>query len=296
MIATNKKILVTGAIFVDIIVGLTRLPKTGEDITGQMKSVKVGGSAYNVQSAIAYLKGNSDLFAPIGKGPYADIIRHEFKRRNFTQSLIDERADNGWDISFIEKDGERTFLTVQGIEQMYQRRWFSQVNLHDYDYIYVSGYELENDQSAIILLDELGKRKRDAKVLFDASPRLAYISESLIKRLLRPGTIVHCNEAEANILAHTTDSYALAAKKIFDMTQEPVVITLGSAGTFFLTYNDQALIPAEHIPIINTIGAGDSHCGAFLAGLSSGMSIRESIKQANHVSALVVNQESGALE
>lgn len=291
-----KRILVTGAAYVDVIVGLQQLPKTGEDVTGQMRSVKVGGSAYNVQSAIEYLHGSSDLFAPIGKGNYADIVMKEFDRRHFRDLLHDDRADNGWDISFVEQDGERTFLTIQGIEQLWKDQWFDQIDLKRYGYIYVSGYELEDQIAADVLFRAFGQRRPGAKVLFDTSPRLKFLSPTTLQRLIQPGTIVHCNQDEIKVLADCDESYPIAAQKLYQQTHEPVLITLGSAGTYFVSEDDHGLVPGEKVSVKDTIGAGDSHCGAFLDGMARGLSVRQSIEQANHISALVVQQEGGALE
>ena len=40
-------------------------------------------------------------------------------------------------------DGERTFITMPGLELSMKEKWFEHIKINNYDYIYVSGYELE---------------------------------------------------------------------------------------------------------------------------------------------------------
>ena len=47
--------------------------------------------------------------------------------------------------------------------------------------------------------------------------------------------------------------------------------------------------------MVDTIGAGDSHAGATLLGLSRGLSLRSSLALANRVSAAVVATDGATL-
>jgi len=44
-----------------------------------------------------------------------------------------------------------------------------------------------------------------------------------------------------------------------------VLVTLGAEGTWVVTADGEQLVPAERIEVADTIGAGDSFCGGFLA-------------------------------
>ena len=48
--------------------------------------------------------------------------------------------------------------------------------------------------------------------------------------------------------------------------------------------------------VVDTIGAGDSHIGAIMAGLSKGLSFDEAIKLANKVAAQVVSVQGAVIE
>lgn len=290
-----KKILVLGAIYVDVIVNVNELPLSGEDVTGNLRTTTLGGSAYNAQCAIQYSGGQSDLFAPVGQGIYSDIIQKEFNERHIEIMVKDDSKDNGWVLSMIEKNGQRTFLTIHGVEQSWKESWLGNIDLSEYGYFYISGYQLENDQISFMLINHIKNKHIGAKVLFDASPRVKYLSKETLSRILVPGTIVHCNEEEAKVLVHKNVSYQEAARILFDKTGEPVVITLGNKGVYCFDGKNNIDVCGEKVVVVNTLGAGDSHCGTFLVGLQRGMGLYDSLSLANHVSAKVVSQLSGAI-
>lgn len=113
-----SKTLVIGAAFVDVLMDVPKLPTTGEDISGHLRANIVGGSAFNVYGAIKYTGQDADLFVPVGEGQYADLVSEDMAKMGIQPHLKVNGADNGWDISFVEPDGERSFLTVNGIEQL----------------------------------------------------------------------------------------------------------------------------------------------------------------------------------
>ena len=74
------------------------------------------------------------------------------------------------------------------------------------------------------------------------------------------------------------------------------MLTLGAQGTCLFDDQGERIIPAEKVNVVNTIGAGDTHCGGVLAGLALGQSIDEAVQLGNHLAALVVQQVAGRLD
>ncbi|NLR10636.1 MULTISPECIES: PfkB family carbohydrate kinase [Lactobacillaceae] len=290
-----SKALVLGAAFVDVVINVPRLPFSGGDVTGELKSYHVGGSAFNVYGAIRHSSQAAKLFVPVGVGQYADRVRKHLLDKKIPLSLPVSGADNGWDLSLVEPDGERSFLTIDGIEQQWDSSWFDRINMSDYHYIYVSGYELENSQSAQVILNALNHKSENTYVLFDTSPRIGQISAHVLKQILTDHVIVHCNADEVNQVMPEGESLTAKAQRIYSLTHSPVIVTLGGQGTYYYDGQVEETISAEKVTVINTIGAGDTHCGGIIAGLMAGMSLRKSLEQANRLSAQVVQQESGSL-
>lgn len=291
-----KKALIIGAAFVDMLMNVPHLPKKGEDVTGKLQSQVIGGSAFNVYGAVKYAGQYADLFVPIGKGIYADLVKRAFYNNQIRTILQSTKADNGWDISFVEPDGERTFLTVQGIEQLWETDWFKRVDIKDYDYFYLSGYEMEDPKSAEVILTALKSRRPDAILLFDASPRISNISIKIIKALLTKNTMIHCNKDEINYLMPVGVDLAGQASRIYQKTNVPVIVTLGRQGSYYFNGTHSKVIPGMTIThLVNTVGAGDTHCGAIIAALMRGSNIRDAVVFANRLASMVVEQDSGSL-
>src|SRR5699024_11031782 len=118
------------------------------------------------------------------------------------------------------------------IENNWQEDWFKQIKLHDYDYIYLSGYSFEGN-SAKVLLHQLQSKREDADIIFDPSPRVSEMNKEHLSELLELGTILHCNRDELLALSEQ-DDVETAAKTIHQKTKKPVVVTLGSEGTLFV--------------------------------------------------------------
>lgn len=289
----NKQTLIIGAAVLDILVKVDSLPRTGEDATGDLQKVAVGGCAYNVSRVMNALGCGHLLLAPVGKGLHAKIIKADFARHGIEKTIEEDSGDNGWDISFIEKSGERTFLTIPGIEKRWKASWFDLIDIGNYDFFYVSGYELEGDSGPVIL-DALKKRKPGSMLLFDASPRVSYIGRELLDEIVVPGTLIHCNRDEMKALAPSADSVEHAAETLYARTHDPVVITLGEAGCYFRDNKDKGFVPGNKVDVADTIGAGDAHCAGLICALSAGRNIREAARFANGVAAKVAGKHGGA--
>ncbi|NOU70342.1 ribokinase [Paenibacillus sp. LMG 31458] len=290
----SGNILVIGAAVVDVIIQLDKLPHTAEDVVAEHKETVVGGCAYNVSNILKQLRVNHGLFAPVGKGAYADVVRGQLHHDGIALMLEDASGDNGWNLSIVEHDGERTFITIPGIESRWERRWFEHIELCAYDYIYVSGYELEGHSGAVIL-DALSERKATGKIVFDPGPRGAFLEPQIVERILSMGTIVHANKSEITALMGEADAHE-AAQKLTRRTNEPVIVTLGGDGTLFCSSEDSGLVETEIVKVVDTIGAGDAHTGAFIAGLARGYSLRHACELGNVIAGKVVQQHGGRLQ
>lgn len=292
----NKKSLIIGAAFVDVIMDVPNMPTSGGDVTANFKSNDVGGCAFNVYGAIKHSLGNgsADLFVPVGNGQYAQIVQKVMEKRSIPVLLRDQGKDNGWDLCLIEPSGERTFITVPGIEQCWKDEWFDKIDLDDYDYFYLSGYEMEDDQAAKVILSNLSKRNKGSYLLFDASPRISYISRNILSKILKANTMVNANQDEIGYLSNK-DTLEEQSADIYNKTHAPVMITLGAKGTHLYDKHGGRLIPGEKVKVVNTIGAGDTHCGGVIAGLQKEMSIDEAVSLSNALSAKVIQQEAGSL-
>lgn len=287
-----KKNLIIGAAMLDIVMQMERLPRTGEDVYAMSQDMTVGGCAYNVADIQKHFQVPYTLFAPVGTGIYADIIRKKLEETGHESPIHSKVRDNGYCLCMVEADGERTFLTLPGIECRFEKEWFAQVDPKEYDSVYVCGYEIEGDGGEAII--EFLEENKHLHVYYAPGPRICQIKKERHERILKLHPVLHLNEGEALQFTGEED-YENAAEQLFGKCGNAVIITLGEKGCYLYQSGVGELIPSQKAQVVDTIGAGDTHIGAFIALRSKGKDCREAVALANRVSAMVVGVQGPTL-
>lgn len=289
-----KRILVLGSAVIDVIIDIERLPKAGEDIPDIQKGMIVGGCAFNVSKILDGLHMPHDLCVPVGQGMYANRIRQALRQGGHDVLIEDDRCDNGYSLSLVEKDGERTFISIDGIETKWQDAWLVNLDATRYDYVYASGYGFQDgNTSGDVIMRFLHRKKPDCRLVLDPGPRL--LGKQFEEDLLQMGTILEMNQAEAKAMGQSED-VRQAARNLQKRTGQPVIVTMGKAGTLCCTSEEETTVPAVPVKAIDTIGAGDSHTAGFLAALAQGKTLIEACVEANRVAARVVQHVGCSLQ
>ncbi len=279
-----KKCLVIGAAMLDIVMEIEELPKKGADVYASTQEMAVGGCAYNVADIMKHLDVPHTLFAPLGTGPYADIITEKLKLTSHETPIKSEEGDNGYCLCLVEADGERTFITLPGVEVAFQKEWFSMLDASEYDSVYVSGYEMENDEAIIEFLEQ----NPHLEVYYAPGPRITYIRKEQQERIYKLNPVVHLNEEEALSVTETTDLLE-AVKCIYDKTCNDIVVTLGAKGVILFNGEEIIEIPSVETRVVDTIGAGDSHIATYISAIKTGKSKKNALAFANQVASIIVN-------
>ena len=101
------------------------------------------------------------------------------------------------------------------------------------------------------------------------------------------------NEQEA-LAATGAPDWRRAAQALAQKTGREVLVTLGSRGAYVERGAGSFFKKASPAVVVDTIGAGDGHMGAWMAGLLQGMEMEQAVEQANRYAAAVVSQ-AGAM-
>lgn len=287
-----KRLLFIGSTVADVMIRTPRLPLTGEDVHIASQQVSLGGCAYNAYHT-AHLTGLAacTLFSPVGSGIWGEWVRHALRQRRVSTAVPPVDAPNGCCYCLVEPDGERTFLCEHGAEYRFQPEWFD--DLHEvYDGVYVCGLEIE-EPTGHVILDWLEKHP-PRRLYFAPGPRILHIPPEKMARLMVLGAVFHLNEAE---ICHFTrqDDASRAAAMVQELTGSDVIVTLGERGALIRQGSEDACVPGYPAKVVDTIGAGDAHIGAVMAGEASGLSLREAVRRANLISAAVVSQPGAEL-
>lgn len=288
-----KKALIIGSTVVDVIVNLVdSLPTTGEDVHVRSQHMSLGGCAYNVSDSVRHFQVPYILFSPVGTGVYGYFVREELKKKGITSPIPSPDMDNGCCYCFVEKSGERTFISYHGAEYLFQKDWFDLIDTEEIDSVYICGLEIEEVTGSNIV--EFLEKNPELTVFFAPGPRLTVIDPALVNRIYNLSPILHLNETEA-LEVSQKPSVSEAGAYLYNKTHNTVIITLGEKGCYYFDGTTEEIIPPVPTTQADTIGAGDSHIGSVIACLKKGDNLHDAIAKANRVSSAVVATPSAIL-
>ena len=291
-----KRLLIIGSTCVDVILRLDHLPTTGEDMH-PVQRFAMGGCAFNVAQVPKAYNVDLRFVTPIGDhGVFSDFVRAHLSNAGFRGPITVPDSENGCCYCLVERSGERTFLSVHGVEYSFHAAYMDTFAGEHFDYTYICGLEVEEKTGGELVAWLEAHPDIAGTVVYAPGPRGIEVDADRTERILAMHPILHLNEQEAQALAGTeTDSVLAAAQTLHAKTQNMVIVTRGADGVLWISA-DGSVHSAPSVPatIVDTIGAGDSHCGAVLTGLTLGWTEEDTMRFANQVASEVVAQEGGA--
>ncbi|MGO4744153.1 PfkB family carbohydrate kinase [Serratia quinivorans] len=284
-------VMVIGAAVMDMVVSADALPPRGGDVSARMQGFHLGGCALNIAMALKQLGIESRNLLPVGEGAWADRLRGEMAKRGLHSDLQVGGEDNGWCMALVEPDGERTFISIDGVENQWQTAWLEPATPTD-GLVYLSGYQFSAAKGAV-LIDWMLRLPPSVRVVLDIGPRIDVMDAALLQRLIRPGVILTLNQREAQHLGMQGD-IAHFCRSLWQRTHQPVMVRCGAQGVYYHAGDeDYGWIAARKVQVVDSIGAGDSHSAGLLAGLALGLTTRQTMMLANSIAGYVVSQPGG---
>lgn len=291
-----KRLLIIGSTCVDVILRLDHLPTTGEDMH-PVQRFAMGGCAFNVAQVPKAYDVDLRFVTPIGDhGVFSDFVRAHLANAGFRGPITVPNSENGCCYCLVERSGERTFLSVHGVEYSFHAEYMDAFAGERFDYTYICGLEVEETTGGELVAWLEAHPDIAGTVVYAPGPRGIEVDPTRTARILALHPILHLNEQEAQALAGAeTDSVLAAAQVLHAKTGNMVVVTRGADGVLWISA-DGSVHTAPSVPatVVDTIGAGDSHCGAVLTGLTLGWTEDDTMRFANQVASEVVAQEGGA--
>ena len=149
-----------------------------------------------------------------------------------------------------------------------------------------------NRESRTTIARFLDTVSEDCLKVFDINLRQQFYTRDIIEESLHRCNILKINDEELDIIGPMLckDKQQL----IRDYQLLMLVLTCGTEGSYIFTPDEESFLPTPKVDVVDTVGAGDSFTGAFVASLLSGKSIREAHQAAVEVSAFVCTQ-AGAM-
>ncbi len=293
-----KRLLIIGSTCVDVILRLDHLPTTGEDMH-PVQRFAMGGCAFNVAQVPKAYDVDLRFVTPIGDhGVFSDFVRAHLGNAGFRGPITVPDSENGCCYCLVERSGERTFLSVHGVEYSFHAEYMDAFAGERFDYTYICGLEVEEKTGGELVAWLEAHPDIAGTVVYAPGPRGIEVDANRTERILAMHPILHLNEQEAQALAGMSSSenpVLAAAQALHAKTGNMVIVTCGADGVLWISADGSAhTAPSVPATVVDTIGAGDSHCGAVLTGLTLGWSEGDTMRFANQIASEVVAQEGGA--
>ena len=284
-----SRLLHTGQVIVDLVMGLDTLPASGGDVLANSASFQVGGG-FNVMAAarrnglpVVYLGRHGD-------GRFGELARAAMQAEGVEMALAASAGkDTGLCVSLTEASTERTFISHLGAEGELSADDLAQIVPRIDDYVYVSGYSLLLEGKAQPLLDWLLALPREIVVVFDPGPLVKAPDSALMRALLPRIDIWTSNGPEALAFTGAADM-TQALPMLNQHLQALLVVRDGPNGCWVGRGAQIEHVPGFKVQAVDSNGAGDAHAGVFIAGLAKGLNPAEAARRANAAAALAVTR------
>jgi sugar/nucleoside kinase (ribokinase family) len=258
-----------------------------------------GGSAANSIVAISQLGGNTFYACKVANDEQGSFYMKDLHQAGVSTLLKDVQCNGhtGKCMVMVTPDAERTMNTFLGITSDFSEAELHLDELKQAEYLYIEGYLVTSDVSreAVIKARKVASENGIKTAMTFSDPSMVTYFADGIKEMFADGVdILFCNEEEALTFTGTKtieDAIASLAPKVGRL-----VITLGSKGACVVADGKSLFIDAEKAKAVDTNGAGDMFAGAFLYGVTHGLSNKQAGKLANMAAAKVVTTFGARLE
>lgn len=126
-------------------------------------------------------------------------------------------------------------------------------------------------------------------------PMITAIESETMENLFALKPILHINEAEAKGYTQQ-ENVEEAVRALYEKSGNLVFVTLGEEGTLFYDGKEMRRVASVKTNVVDTVGAGDSHIGAIIAGMSRGMKVEDAVLLANRTAAAIVGTSGPVMD
>ncbi|MBQ5992654.1 MAG: hypothetical protein IJL62_09005 [Clostridia bacterium] len=301
-----KSVLCLGDICADLIIPYAAAlkAKPGDPMSYLDTDVRPaeGGSAANTACAAARL-GVPVLFCgTCGSDAYGQMLKSGLEREGVGTALLRMDAERPTQLVLLvlDEQGDRAAFACPahlGSQHAIVPEQIPEDITDRICWLHVNGMMLREEPAASTQLG-LMRRCRDAHipVSFDINVRVEAMHNPAFFENVRKATaladyILGSAIDEIPMLTGERDA-ELAARKLSEHGAA-VVARSGEQGADLYRNGVRLHSPAFRVTVADTVGAGDTFDGAFIAAMLSGLSDAEALKEANAAAAICVSKTSG---
>jgi ribokinase len=282
----DMRVIVIGNCTVDLSFSIPRFPRAGETLLADEKFVDLGGKGANQAVVAARFGAQTVLAAPIGCDAEGDWARSRLEVEGLaSDTLLRVESLTDQSIIYVAPGGENCIVSTHRAAAAASPEWaagiLSRYARRDDILLMQGNLALETTRAAL----EAARRFGMTTILNPAPIQYPYDS------LLSSTDIVILNEIEATQLGERDDPIASGQAIRVASSVPYVIVTLGSHGAVLISDEGLVPVPAPMVAAVDTVGAGDTLCGAFAAALARGTNITSALRISIVAASLAVTRK-----
>lgn len=265
------------------------IERIGQD---RIRQVSSGGSVANSMIVLQHFGGKGFFSCKIAQDEAGDQYLNDIAAAGLTTNYNENarpKGDTGRCLVKISPDADRTMSTNLGISETLSDQELNIEALKQSTYLYLEGYLTTSPSGlhAALKAKQLAEQHGVKTAITFSDPAIVAQFKTEFHQLIDNGVdLIFCNEAEAKEFTETKDlKHAISQLKQLAPT---FVITIGPRGSLVYDGTQLLTVPATEEKPIDTVGAGDMYAGAFLYGITNGLSWLQAGQLANLTSSKVV--------
>ena len=158
-----------------------------------------------------------------------------------------------------------------------------------------------SEESRKTIYKFLDHTPKDALRIFDISLRQNFYTQDVLRASLRRCNVLKINDEELVIIGRMfgypgldfeNKCWLILGKYNLDM----LILTCGVNGSYVFSRGAMSFLETPKVKVADTVGAGDSFTGSFVASILAGLPVHEAHRKAVNVSAFVCTQKGAMPE
>ncbi len=284
-----SRVVVLGSLNMDLVVSLTRLPRSGETVIGDRLQRFPGGKGANQAVAAARLGAQVAMVGRVGQDSFGNELLSNLMSDGVAIEGVerDPNEPTGAALILVEEGGENMIAVARGAGRVVGEADADRATraLQERDVLLL---QLEIPLAAVVAAAQAAKAA-GARVILNAAPA-APLPASLLSQL----EVLVVNELETEPLlgrpAADLKDAEQAARTVVALGALSAVVTLGAAGAVLAQGESIHRVEPQRVHAVDATGAGDAFVGALAAALAAGAALTEAAELAGAAGAAAVTK------
>lgn len=262
-----SKISVVGSINMDLVAVSDVMPQKGKTVVGKDFRIIPGGKGANQAVAIAKLGGNVEMFGCVGNDSFGEMARANLRDSGVFLNHVKLVTNMPTGVALIHvAENDNAITVVAGANSCVDIDYINSVS----EEIVKSDIVLLQHEIPLVTVEHVIRlcRENNVPVVLNPAPAMP-VSDELIDMV----TYIIPNEHEIGAVLQSNENYA----KLLARYPNKLIMTWGEKGTVYHNGISVVHLSAIRVKAVDTTGAGDTFCGAFVKAICEGAKLQEAI-------------------